>query len=65
MIPSSCKRLAEVDFPIAEVSRNDAVKAALVSAGRARVRCPPIKTRQIPVRAAVDKMGQGCIIVCY
>ena len=34
MIPKDCKRLAEVDFPIAEVSRRIAPEARPVPAGR-------------------------------
>ena len=34
MIPKDCKRLAEVDFPIAEVSRHITQEARPVPAGR-------------------------------
>jgi len=34
MIPKDCKRLAEVDFPIAEVSRRITPEARPVRAGR-------------------------------
>lgn len=34
MIPKDCKRLAEVDFPIAEVPRRITPEGSLVHAGR-------------------------------